>query len=219
MTPGGRPFPAGSATLGADGETRIEELARLLERQTALRAKLIPAPSRADFDRVVEAGDTHPLETLAGLAENRAQTVRDRLTRERHVDPQCALALQSPVQNVTVLEPGLAVLVPLGDSAGAPVLDTRALHANLASRERLEPAAATDRGRHHADQFGTAVSSPVLDTHSPRLEIRPQVVRAVRGLQAAIVATGRILLPGDGVLRLLGQRGRNAGSAEGRPEL
>ena len=82
------PFPAGSATLGADGETRIEELARLLERQTALRAKLIPAPSRADFDRVVEAGDTHPLETLAGLAENRAQTVRDRLTRERHVDPQ-----------------------------------------------------------------------------------------------------------------------------------
>jgi hypothetical protein len=44
-------------------------------------------------------------------------------------------------------------------------------------------------------------------------------VRAVRGLQAAIVATGRILLPGDGVLRLLGQRGRNAGSAEGRPEL
>lgn len=82
------PFPAGSAALGADGETRIEELARLLERQTALRAKLIPAPSRADFDLVVGAGDAHPLETLAGLAANRAQTVRDRLTRDRHVDPQ-----------------------------------------------------------------------------------------------------------------------------------
>jgi hypothetical protein len=82
------PFPAGSAALGPEGETRIAELARLLGRQTALRALLIPAPSRADFESTKAAGATQPLAVLANLADERGRIVRDRLTTTHVIDPK-----------------------------------------------------------------------------------------------------------------------------------
>ncbi len=42
------PFPPASAELGADGEARIAQVARLLDRHPQLRATLIPAPAAAD---------------------------------------------------------------------------------------------------------------------------------------------------------------------------
>ncbi|MCC6848409.1 MAG: DUF748 domain-containing protein [Deltaproteobacteria bacterium] len=82
------PFPAGSAELAAEGEARLAELARLLVRQTALHAVLIPAPSRADFDAVTAAGAPHPLDALAGLARARGALVADRLARAHGLDPR-----------------------------------------------------------------------------------------------------------------------------------
>lgn len=82
------PFAAGSATLGAEGETRVAELARLLDRQTALRAVLIPAPSRADFEHVRDAGAPRPLDVLADLARERGGLVRDSLTHDHGIDAQ-----------------------------------------------------------------------------------------------------------------------------------
>ncbi|MCC6767290.1 MAG: DUF748 domain-containing protein [Deltaproteobacteria bacterium] len=82
------PFPAGSATLGAEGEARLAVLARLLARQTVLRAVLIPAPTRADFDVVTAAGVSHPIDALAALARERGALVVDRLAREHGLDPR-----------------------------------------------------------------------------------------------------------------------------------
>ncbi len=74
------PFPSGSAALGPEGEERIAEVARLLGRQTALRAVLIPTPSRVDFEKLTAAGTPQPLDVLAELARNRGTAVRERLT-------------------------------------------------------------------------------------------------------------------------------------------
>ena len=82
------PFAAGSAALGPEGEARIADLARLLGRQSALRAVLIPAPSRADFESVKAAGAAQPLDVLANLAEERGRIVRDRLTTTHAIDPK-----------------------------------------------------------------------------------------------------------------------------------
>lgn len=104
------PFAAGTAALGPDGEKRIEELARLLDRQTALRAQLLSAPSRADFDAVVATGDAHPLDALAGLARDRAAAVYDRLTRERGIDQKrVAIEPWDPVEPDIEGEPGVDV--------------------------------------------------------------------------------------------------------------
>jgi hypothetical protein len=55
------PFAAGTAALDTEGEHRVDELARLLGRQTALRAVLLPEPSRADATALPHEGDTPPL--------------------------------------------------------------------------------------------------------------------------------------------------------------
>jgi hypothetical protein len=73
------PFPAGDATLGAEGDARVAELAKLLGRQTALRAVLIPEPSSADL-AALRAGDpSASVEALGDLARRRATVVADRL--------------------------------------------------------------------------------------------------------------------------------------------
>lgn len=74
------PFAAGDATLGAEGEVRIGEIARLLGRQTAFRIVLIPEPSRADLLHAQAAGDADPIARLAALAESRAKVVAASLT-------------------------------------------------------------------------------------------------------------------------------------------
>jgi len=74
------PFAAGDATLGAEGEARIGEIARLLSRQTAFRVVLIPEPSRADLQQAQAAGVADPLAALTKLAESRASVVASRLT-------------------------------------------------------------------------------------------------------------------------------------------
>ena len=79
------PFPAGSATLGPEGETRIAEVARLLGRQTALRAVLIPEPSRADLEQLKTTDNPRPLDALADLARTRATLVADRLTKSQGI--------------------------------------------------------------------------------------------------------------------------------------
>jgi hypothetical protein len=104
------PFAAGSAELGPDGEKRIEELARLLERQAALRARLIPAPSRVDLDALVAAGTARPVDALAQLARDRVAAVHDRLTRDRGVDPKrVAVESSAPVEPDIEGEPGVDV--------------------------------------------------------------------------------------------------------------
>jgi hypothetical protein len=75
------PFPAGSATLGPEGESRIAEVAHLLGRQTALRAVLIPEPSRADLEHLRTTENPRPLDALADLARTRATLVAERLTK------------------------------------------------------------------------------------------------------------------------------------------
>lgn len=82
------PFPPGSAALDTEGEARLAELARLLGRQQALRAVLIPVPSRTDFDAVTANGAPHPLDTLAGLVHERGAVVAERLARQHGVDPR-----------------------------------------------------------------------------------------------------------------------------------
>src|SRR5262249_1104293 len=72
------PFAAGSADLGAEGEARVADIARLLTRQTALSAVLIPESSRPD---VTALGGDEP--RLSPLARTRAALVADHLT-SRH---------------------------------------------------------------------------------------------------------------------------------------
>ncbi len=104
------PFPAGSADLGPDGEVRISDLVRLLERQAALRALLIPAPSRADFDAAVSAGMPRPLDTLAELARRRGEIVSARLTQVHGIDPKrVAVEPWKPVEPDIEGEPGVDV--------------------------------------------------------------------------------------------------------------
>ncbi len=81
------PFPPGQATLDTEGEARVDELARLLGRQTALRAVLIPEPSRADVDTLPHQGGSAPVAGLAELARARAETVTARLTQTNGIDP------------------------------------------------------------------------------------------------------------------------------------
>jgi hypothetical protein len=102
------PFPAGSAALGPDGEARIAEVARLLSRQTALKAMLIPAPSRADFDTVKNG--TQPLDTLAHLARDRGAIVRDRLTGSHGIDAaRVSVETWDPVEPDIEGDPGVDV--------------------------------------------------------------------------------------------------------------
>lgn len=79
------PFPAGDATLGAEGEARIAEVARLLGRQTALRVVLIPEPSRADLEHARAGAASAPMARLADLAKARAAAVADRLTADHGI--------------------------------------------------------------------------------------------------------------------------------------
>ncbi len=74
------PFASGDATLGDDGESRIDEIARLLHRQTVFRIVLIPEPSRADLQHAQAGGHVDPYARLAALAEDRARVVAARLT-------------------------------------------------------------------------------------------------------------------------------------------
>ena len=77
------PFAAGTAELGADGEARIADIARLLGRQTALHAVLMPEASRADADAL--GGDAA---RLAALGRARSALVANRLTTQHGIDPQ-----------------------------------------------------------------------------------------------------------------------------------
>jgi hypothetical protein len=104
------PFPAGSAALGPDGEARIAEIARLLNRQTALEALLIPAPSRADFDAVKAGGATQPLDTLAQLARDRGAAVYARLTGAQGIDAaRVSVETWDPVEPDIEGDPGVDV--------------------------------------------------------------------------------------------------------------
>jgi hypothetical protein len=104
------PFPAGSAALGPDGEARIAEIARLLSRQTALRAVLIPAPSRADFESVKAAGAANPLDTLAQLARDRGAVVSQRLTGAPGIEAQrVTVEAWDPVEPDIEGDPGVDV--------------------------------------------------------------------------------------------------------------
>jgi hypothetical protein len=80
------PFPAGSAALGAEGEARIAEIARLLGRQTALAVVLIPEPSRADLEQIRQTGAADALAVLADLARERAAAVTQSLTTAHGID-------------------------------------------------------------------------------------------------------------------------------------
>jgi hypothetical protein len=64
------PFLPGSAELGPDGEQRIAQVARLLERHAGLRAVLIPEPSGADLERFRDEAMIARLEAMP--AEQRA---------------------------------------------------------------------------------------------------------------------------------------------------
>ena len=80
------PFPVGSAALGAEGEARIAEIARLLGRQTALAVVLIPEPSRADLEQIRQTGAGDALPVLADLARERAAAVTQSLTTAHGID-------------------------------------------------------------------------------------------------------------------------------------
>ncbi len=104
------PFPAGSTALGPEGETRIADLARLLGRQAALRAVLIPAPSRADFEHAKADGSVNTLERLAELARERGAVVRERLTTAHGVDAKrVTIERWEPVEPDIEGEPGVDV--------------------------------------------------------------------------------------------------------------
>lgn len=80
------PFAAGTATLDAEGANRVDELARLLGRQMALRAVLIPEPSRADATALPHEGDAAPLKGLTDLSRARAEAVLQRLTSTHGIE-------------------------------------------------------------------------------------------------------------------------------------
>jgi hypothetical protein len=73
------PFAASEATLGPDGEARVAEVAKLLGRQSALRAVLIPEPSTGDLEALRANDPAAPLDALADLARRRAAVVTERL--------------------------------------------------------------------------------------------------------------------------------------------
>jgi len=104
------PFPVGSAALGPEGETRIAELARLLGRQAALGAVLIPAPSRADFDAVTASATPRPLDALAALARDRGALVGERLTGEHAIERRrITIESWTPAEPDIEGEPGVDV--------------------------------------------------------------------------------------------------------------
>lgn len=104
------PFAAGDATLGAEGEARIGEIARLLDRQTVFRALLIPEPSRADLEHAQAAGATDPLARLAALADARANAVARSLTGA-HAIPSSRVSIEpwTPSEPRIEGEPGVDV--------------------------------------------------------------------------------------------------------------
>ncbi len=141
-------------------------------------------------------------ERAAGLRLD-AQGVGRFVTRaaagERELEHELARATRARVEREALLQPGLAVHVPL-DQLGAADLDARSVARDLARRDRRELAAAAYTSQREIEEVGgAAASGAVVYANAVRLEPRAQVVGAIGSLEAAVGPRRAVLERGEGL--------------------
>ena len=157
-------------------------------------------PGRERPARGVARGEVPVLEPASGRgSEHEALPAQGSDgTRNRQFERQRSFARRALGEREALLEAGGRVLVPL-DEPRTPDLDARGLARELACRDRREHASATRRLELEPEQLGAGQA--VVHFDARRREVGAQRMRAIRSLEAPLVAARAVFELGDLVLR------------------